>query len=297
MLTINADETGILSVGITPGDVDFEQVKQVQITMEYEDSSNGVDKITDQFIMDNENPNHKFEHIIFSKRSKPYKYKVNYKMSNGKEFEADWEEGNSNRLFINDPFTQSKTVGFRASGDLTNDIANIFIDATYKDDANDYVITQSIALSKDNPFFDWFISLVDETVNTITYKGHIVKIDGTQEEIPETTSDASTIIVGENIENLMDITIMADLLDFANTLKLAHVQLEYIDAENNVNEREDFTFKASDLEPKKWLIKLKDKTKNSYNWKASFFLKDGSRKETDTVTVDDLTLFLELPSN
>ncbi|WP_452223650.1 hypothetical protein [Lacinutrix chionoecetis] len=297
VLTINADATGILSVAVIPGDVDFDQVKQVQITMEYEDRSNGVDKITDQFIMDKDNPNHKFEHIIFSKRSKPYKYKVNYKMSNGKEFETDWVEGNSNRLFINDPFTQSKTVGFRASGDLTTDIANIFIDATYKDEANDYVVTQSIALSKDLTFFDWLIPLVDESINTITYKGHIVKINGTQEEIPEKTSDASTIIVGENVEDLMSISINPALLDFAGTLKLAIVHMEYVDTDNDIKERKDFTFKEGAAEEAIWNIKLKDKSKTKYSWKASYFFKDGSRKETEKTEADDLTILPEPPTN
>ncbi len=295
VLTINVDDAGILYVDITPGDIDFEQVKQAQITLEYD--APGVDKITDQFIMTAESSEHKFEHIIFEKRSKPYRYKVNYKMADGKEFESDWKEESSNRLFINDPFTQSKTVGFRASGDLENTISNIFIDATYEDTTNDYKITQSIALSKDNAFFDWFIPMIDQNADTITYKGHVVRKDGTQEEIPETTTDSSTIIVGENVENLMDITVMADLLDFANTLKLAHVQLEYIDAENNISERKDFTFKEGAMDPGKWLIKLKDKSKKDYNWQATFFLKDGTRKETDSKTVDDLTLFLELPSN
>jgi hypothetical protein len=297
VLTVNVDDVGILFVEITPGDIDFEQVKQVQITMEYEDTANGVDKITDQFIMTSETPEHKFEHIIFSKRSKPYKYKANYKMTDGKEFESDWIEENSNRLFVNDPFTQSKTVGFRASGDLENEIASIFIDARYEDTANEYIVTQSIAISKENPFFDWFIPLIDQSISTITYKGHIIRKDGTQEEIPETTSDNTTIIVGENVENLMDVTVMADLLDFQDTLKLAHVQLEYVDGENNVNERKDFTFKEGALDPAKWHIKLKDKSKNSYSWQATYFMKDGSRQETEPEVVDDLTLFLELPSN
>lgn len=297
VLTVNVDDVGILYVSITPGDIDFEQVKQAQITMEYEDSAHGVDKITDQFIMSAEAAEHKFEHIIFSKRSKPYRYKVNYKMEDGKEYETDWLEGNANRLFINDPFTQSKTVGFRVSGDLETEIANIFIDAKYEDTANDYVVTKSIALSKDNPFFDWFIPMIDKSVSSISYKGIIVRKDGTEEEIKEKTTDATTVIVGENVENLLDITVMADLLDFTNSIKLAHVELEYTDPDNDVHEREDFTFKAGAVEPGKWLLKLKDKTKTEYSWKATYFMADGTRVNTDPVTTDDLTLFLEAPSH
>lgn len=297
VLTVNVDDVGILYVNLKPGDLDFKQVTQAQITMEYEDSSSGVDKITDQFIMTAQNPEHKFEHIIFSNRSKPYRYKVNYKMENGKEYETDWKEGNANNLFVNDPFTQSKTVGFRASGDLENEINNIFIDAKYEDPANDYTVTQSIALSKANPFFDWFVPMIDDSIDTISYKGVIARKDGTEEEIPETTSDASTIIVGENVENILEITVMADLLDFDSAVKLAHVELKYDDEENDVHEREDFTFKAGALDPQTWTLKLKDKSKTEYSWEATYFMQDGSRVSVDPSVSDDLTLFLETPAN
>lgn len=297
VLTVNIDDVGILYVQVTPGDIDFKQIKQAQVLMEYEDSSHGVDKISDQFILTESTSEHVFKHIIFSKRNKPYRYKINYKLTDGKEFEGEWQEGNSNRLFINDPFTLSKTVGFRASGDLETEISNIFIDAIYKDEANNYKVSKSLSLHKENPFYDWYIPVIDKDVTTITYNGTILRKDGTQEEIAEVSTDSSTIIVGENIENLLQITVMADLLDFDTLIKLAHVQLHYSDTDNGVDVRKDITFKAGAVVPESWLVKLKDKTKKSYNYKITYYLQDGSKKEVSNEGVTDLTLFLELPVN
>lgn len=297
VLTVNVDDVGILFVQITPGDIDFKQINQAQVLMEYEDSAKGVDKITDQFILTESTPEHTFKHIIFSKRDKPYRFKINYKLTDGKEFEGEWQEENSNRLFINDPFTQSKTVGFRASGDIENDISNIFIDAIYKDKDNNYQVSKSISLSKDNPFYDWYIPLINKDVSSITYKGTVLRKNGTQEEIAEVSTDSSTIIVGENVENLLEITVMADLLDFSTVLKLAHVQLQYSDPDKGVDERKDFTFKAGAVAPATWLVKVKDKTKKLYNYKVTYYLQDGSKKEVSKEGISDLTLFLELPVN
>ena len=297
VLTVNIDDVGILYVQITPGDIDFKQIKQAQILMEYEDSSKGIEKISDQFILTESTPEHVFKHIIFSKRNKPYRYKINYKLNDGKEFECEWQEGNSNRLFINDPFTQSKTVGFRASGDLENDIVNIFIDAIYKDEPNNYTVSKSISLNKENPFYDWYIPMIDKDINAITYNVTILRKDGTQEVIADVSTESSTIIVGENIENLLQITIMPDLLDFDTVLKLAHVQLEYTDADKGVYERKDFTFKAGAIAPGNWAVKVKNKMKKDYNYKVTYYLQDNTKKEFSKEGLTDLTLFLELPLN
>ncbi|WP_124981357.1 hypothetical protein [Nonlabens xiamenensis] len=295
VLTINVDEMGIIFVEVLPGDLDFEQIKQAQILMEYE--ANGVDKVADQFIMTAEQQQHKFEHIIFKKRTEPYRYKVVYKMTDGKEFTSDWQEGESSRLYINDPFSQTKTVGFRSFGDLENDIANIFIDATYADEDNDYRTTQTIALSKAIPFFDWTFPQINSAVNTISYKGHIVRHDGTNEDIAEVVTEDSTILVGAKKDDVFEIKVNPGLLDMGGTVKMANVQLEYKDEANDILEKEDFTFTAQKADEVVWNVDIKDKNLKQYTWKATFFMTDKSRITTDPQTTDELTLFIDLPSN
>jgi hypothetical protein len=51
-LTINVDDLGCLIVDIKPGDINFEQVKQALLTMQYEDS--GVPKFEQQFVITRE---------------------------------------------------------------------------------------------------------------------------------------------------------------------------------------------------------------------------------------------------
>jgi len=39
-----------------------------------------------------------------------------------------------------------------------------------------------------------------------------------------------------------------------------------------------------------WTVNLKDKSKNSYQWQATFFMKDGSTKKTDSATTSEPTV-------
>lgn len=180
---------------------------------------------------------------------------------------------------------------------MENDIVNIFIDAIYKDEPNNYTVSKSISLNKENPFYDWYIPMIDKDINAITYNVTILRKDGTQEVIADVSTESSTIIVGENIENLLQITIMPDLLDFDTVLKLAHVQLEYTDADKGVYERKDFTFKAGAIAPGNWAVKVKNKMKKDYNYKVTYYLQDNTKKEFSKEGLTDLTLFLELPLN
>src|SRR5262249_23662471 len=87
-LTINVGDTGILTVDLSPGDLDWEQIRAAQITMRYE--PDGAPTIEQQFLMDKDHANHRFQKVVFKTVDKPYTYKVKYLMKDGKEFQADW---------------------------------------------------------------------------------------------------------------------------------------------------------------------------------------------------------------
>lgn len=295
VLTVNVDDMGILLVDIAPGDLNFAQVKQAQVILRYEDAENGVNLVEQQFILDEENPTHRFQEIIFARRAEPYQYRVKYFMHDGKEYELDWVTGESQSLYINDPFSNSKRIGVRAAGDLDNEIDTIFVDLSYADEANNYSQSTTIALSSRQPFFDWEFPIIDEEAGVVKYSGTIVYIDSTTLEIPETVTESSTPMVGEQIEERMEVMVLADLLDF-DAIKLARLELTYSDEENEISERNDFIFAPTRPKEQTWKLKLHDKEKTAYLWEATYFMTDGSRETIGPNTADDLTLLLEAPA-
>lgn len=292
-LTINVDELGILVVDIAPGDINFTQVKQAQLTVRYQDQ--GITPIERQFTMTPEKNTFQIREVIFKPRTQPITYDVKYFMTDGREFEVKGKEQDAPQIYINDPFSAMKTVGLRAVGDLNTKIQSIMIDLVYKDPTNNnYTQTKSMALSKGTPFFDWVFPVIDENAGELKYSGTIQYADGTTRDIPETVSVRSTIQLGDVVADRLEVMVVPDLIDFA-TVKLVKVSLRYTDDTNQIDEGKDFIFKAG--EPAKtWTVDLKNKAARDYTWSAGFFMADGSRKDLTDQPGQGETIILEVPA-
>ncbi len=295
-LTINVGDVGYLVIDVQPGDLNFDQVEEAQVTLQYEDSSNNVPLLEESFTLDKDHREHKFAQLIFVPVGNPYKYRVKYFMKDGKEFSVDWQEGRASQLYINDPFSANKTVSVRAIGDLQSDIGTIFIDLKYVDDTNKYNQTSSVALSKANPFFDWSFPVIDENTGSVTYSGSIQYQDGKVEDIKETETTKGTIMVGKarDENEFLQVQVVPDLLDFTQ-IKLVQLALHYVDEGNGVDVRKDLVIKSTATVPP-WVVRLQDKTKKNYEWEATYFMTDGTKRHTNPATTGETTLVLEVPA-
>lgn len=291
-LTINVDDLGILVVDIAPGDINFTQVKQAQMTVRYEDQ--GITPIERQFTLTPDKNSYQIREVIFKARTQPIRYSVKYFMTDGREYEVKDKEQDAPQIYINDPFSAMKTVGLRAVGDLNARIQSIMVDLIYKDAANNnYTQTKSMALSKATPFFDWTFPVIDENAGEVKYSGTIQYMDGTTQDIPETVAKRSTIQLGDMVADRLEIMVVPDLVDFTK-VKLVNVSLHYIDSANQVEERKDLIFKAGE-QAKNWVVDLKNKNAREYKWSARFFMADGTRREITEQPGQGETVILEVP--
>jgi hypothetical protein len=247
------------------------------------------------FLIDSTHLQHRFQKVILQAVDKPYKYKVKYLMKDGKEFLTDWRTSQSENLMVNDVWNATRTVGIRARGDLDGKIDAILVDVVYHDAANKYTQSKSIALTKDNKFFDWTFPVIDETGGKITYSGTIKYLDNSEETIPKTETTDNTILAGPKVTGFVDVQVLPDLIDWT-LAKLVKVSLQYTDPANGINAKKDFIFKDGVTDPGLFKVELKDKTKTAYQWQASFFMQDGSTKKTDPATTEEQTLVLQVPN-
>ncbi len=295
-LTINVGDSGYLVIDVQPGDLNFDQVEEAQVTLQYEDSANNVPLLEESFTLDKDHREHKFAQLIFAPFKNPYKYRVKYFMKDGKEFSVDWQQGQASQLYINDPFSANKTVSVRAIGDLQSDIGTIFVDLKYVDATNNYNQTSSVALSKANPFFDWSFPVIDENAGKVSYSGSIQFQDGKVEDLEETETTKGTIMVGKarDENEFLQVQVVPDLLDFAQ-IKLVQLALHYVDEGNGVDVRKDLVIKSTATVPP-WVVRLQDKTKKNYEWEATYFMSDGTKRHTNPATTGETTLVLEVPA-
>lgn len=293
LLTINLDQTGILAVDIVPGDLDFEQIRAAQVTIKYEDKENQVPLVQQAFIIDERTTQHRFQKVIFKPQNKPYEYQVKYLMRDGREILGPWTKDSSSPLIVNDIFGAMRSVQIRATGNLNELVEMIFVELGYSDPANKITLTKSVALDQNEPAVEWSFPVADLQAGTITYSGQIKYFDGTEEPIAETTTTKNLITVGPSVRSRLVVDVLPDFMFDDPDVRLVRVSLNYSDGAG-VDARKDFTFRSGDTEPQQWVVDLKDKTKTSYTWTATFFMIDGSQRRGEPETTDALTLIPQL---
>jgi hypothetical protein len=290
-LTINVGELGVWVTDVEAGDINFDQVSSAQVAVWYEDTD--VPRVERQFTITKETRKHSIRELIFKNRDKPYKYKVKYFLPAGREIETLEKTGQSQQLYINDPF-MTRSLSIRTKGDFEARIDTIFLDFVYDDPANNLRQQKNFAFSKTGKRFeDWSFAVIDERAGKLTYTGSILYRDGSSVPIPEKTVTSNTVLEGEDPLKL-DVELIPDLLDWSK-LKLATIELSYEDAPNAIKLSKSFTLRK-DAKPEKWSIDIKDKMKKSYTVKARYFMTDGSRKDVPPVQSSDTALVLEVPA-
>jgi hypothetical protein len=291
-LTINVDDLGCLIVDIRPGDINFDQVAQALLTMQYEDA--GVPRFEQQFVITRDRPQHQLRKVIMQPWRKPYTYVLKYFMQGGQEYTLKPATGLTPDLFISDPFSGTRTIAIRAMGNLDTDIDTIFADLTYRDEVNNYTQTKSIALSKTRPFEDWSFPAIDPAGGRVVYTGNIKFKNGQFAAIPETATTQSTVLIGKRVEDVLTVEVLPDLLDFT-IIALAKVSLKYEDPANDIKVQKDLIFRPAARNAATWTVELKDKDRREYQWRAQYFLAaGGSPRTTDWKTTSEPTLVLEM---
>lgn len=295
-LTIDVGDTGVLQANVQAGDINFDEVSQALVTVHYEDSANNVDPVEWELTLDKDHKAQTLQKVIFAIRSAPFKYKVKYDMKDGKTYLVDWKTNPASQIYVGSPFGGRKTIHLRSVGDLQSDISNIFVDLKYVDSANKYTQSNSVALNKGTSFVDWTFPVIDDTAGTVTYSGTVQFQDGQVQTIAETTATKDTIMVGRAKDDteFLNVSVQPDLLDFSK-LKLVKVTLHYSDPGHELDSTKEFLLKANSSAPT-WTLRLQDKTRRSYEYKATFFLQDGTSRSMGPVTTSEPMLLLEMPS-
>ncbi|MGO4778393.1 hypothetical protein AB4084_23290, partial [Lysobacter sp. 2RAB21] len=191
-------------------------------------------------------PNFALRKIIGKPRTEDIDLEFLYTLADGRQVKKIAQQ-QAKELYVDDPFSSSKTVSFRAAGDLSAEIASITVDASYTDTANKYNQKTIVTLSSDMTSFDWTFPVVDETLGEVKYSVTTLFADGTSKEESEKTATRSTILVGKKLDQL-EVAVVPDLLNW-DELKMVSVALSH------GTKRIDLRFKPGD-EEKNWKLPL-----------------------------------------
>ncbi len=287
-LTINVGDLGLLSVEVIAGSINWDQVANAEVILSYQDDANSVGNLEQRYVITKTETEFHWLEVIMAQRTKPYKYNVKYTMIDGQEFTMKDLEASSDQLYVDDPF-YTKAIHVRSLGDLDKDISTIFVDLTYTDTTNNYVRNSSIALTKSIQFFDWTIPVLTGSTGKVGYSGKIKYQDNTEDDIPPSVAPSDTIYIGD-IAAYLDVTFIPDLVDWTK-VKLVVVHLHYSDPANNIDESKSVPVKSG-IAISNWKVKLKDKSKKGFAWTATYYMNDGTHKDSPETSQNDNTVTL-----
>ncbi|MBU2667906.1 hypothetical protein KOI35_30785 [Actinoplanes bogorensis] len=291
--TIEVSDAGILDIAVIAGDIDFTQVASVRVTLRYADPAAGVAAFENAFEIDREHRLHRWQRVISATRNQPYFYRVKFTLADGREFVTKEKDGTTDELYIDDVFV-NRRVSVRARGDLTHDVDQIHLDLTYRDEADDYVVTRSVALNAGNPFFDWIFPVITGADGVLSYTGLIVFRSGREEEIADPRVAVSTITVGPPPPGELEVEVIPDWLDFP-LLRLVTVELKYDDDDNGIHQHKTFVFRGNSAS-QTFHTEIRNESRREYTWTADYFFTGGGRKTVGPKTDETRTaLVLEMP--
>jgi hypothetical protein len=291
-LKINVDELGLWLVDVEIGDMNFQQVSRAVLTLQHPEVQPGLPPIA-RFQIDKNTKTLKVRELLL-RPAQPYNAEIEYLMADQRQFVRVLPDQKGQRFYVDDPFSATKMVQLRTRGDFERRIDTIFVDLTYDDERNGYRQTSSIALSKDKRFIDWSFPVIDERSGKVTYRAMTTFKDGTSTDSGDQSVSGSTLLLGEDTATLK-VTIIPDLIDWT-VVKLASIELHYVDAGHNIDERESFTFRKGAPEAK-WELALRDRTKTSYEWTATLFMTNATKRKfgSNGPTTEE-SLVLEVPA-
>ena len=283
-LTINIDDTGLLLVEVTKGNIDLAETPTALVTVRYEPAT--MPAIQEQYVIDAANDAYSLQKAIFEPRTKPVSYKIDYRTADGKNLSTPWRE-TARQIYVNSPFNDLRQVMVTGEGDFNTEIDSILVDLVYEDTANGYSVRTNGALKKGNTFIDWKFPVIDHTVGTVTYSGTIRRQDGTVEDIPPTVATTASIRMGEHVERLVTVTVEPSLIDFSK-VALVRLALRY-GSDPATRQEKDFILR--DATRPTWTIELPDRdSPRTYSMSATYYLKDGTPRQLPETVTDALEL-------
>jgi hypothetical protein len=304
VLTINVDDMGIFTLDTVTGDIDYDQIALVEVKLTY--PLEGPALVQEQFTLTKASPTHRVLKVIHEAVTGPFRYGLKYVLKDhGKEIQTAPQLDGGNHVIVNDPWKDYRKVTVRSSGNLKEKINNIVVNLTYVDEPNNYRREESITLDAVNPAGEWSFPTMDSTQGVLKYTASIhyrAKPGESEivEEVQEETAKQNTILVGPKVLDVLEVTVMPDLMFDNKDVRLVRVALSYKDDDHQINVRAEHTFKPGMVEPFVWKVDLRDAKKTEYSWETIFFVAGKQGGPTTQRKVKghgkDLTLLPELPA-
>lgn len=230
-----------------------------------------------------------------------YEYTITYFLISGQTLAMPMQTGQSGSLVINAPFDDELSVTFVPQGNFmgglgTPAITAIVVSTTYTDTTDGYHVNGTHSFTNPTDTWLWEFPLHDKAQRTFQYKADITYSDGSADQGDWIQGKEGTILVGAVARQILEIDVIASLLDFQNTWKLVIVKLNYTDPANQIAQSQNFQITGANASvTQSWKVALKNPAVNQYTYEVDAYAIDPTKNKTvGPLQTSTLPLVLQL---
>ena len=220
-----------------------------------------------------------------------YTYQVIYRTA-GSEVTGKVIRSSAKIVEIASPFKKILTFTLRPQGSFDS-VRDISGDLIYSDPERQYEYRQPFQLSSLTAVVNVSVPILDGGPEKARWKAVLNRADGSTVDIGSGDADPGTIFIGRQP---LKVDVVADLVDFDNTIQLAVVQLAYNDDANNISEQKTLTFSKTAKGQQSWIINRAPNGPKKYDVDVRFIAYDRAKSsEIKLKGIEDQMFLLEPP--
>lgn len=269
----------------------WETFASVEVKVRYADEPNDID-LTESFILKQNNPEVTWKRFRLDRSSETFEYKVIYRGVDSHDREVGWTTTDQERLTIANPTPKRRTVTVIPAVSWAL-VSMVFVDLTYRDEANDIWKTASLLFDKDSGKPQNFVVyLIDLEQRQVSYAVKILLLDNRLIEVPPSVTTIDKIFVRADMAGHRVIEVQPEAVAFdSRQVVRIEANLLYEDVEGGLQFADKFTF-TSIRDRATFEYDYADAQKQSYHCKIKTIFTNGLATETDLGSLKQAQLSL-----
>jgi hypothetical protein len=221
----------------------------------------------------------------------PLQRRIRYVDTKGVETLVDWDSAEAGILVVGDPFPDVLDVQVLGSARFGTTVSRLVVELRPK--AHPEQVTTEI-LTQAQPSATWSLALPDKSDPSYEYRVTVQTTRGEVQQGQWLAGDGGTLIVGEGIARLRQVTMMfvgRTLQDLG--LLGIKTRFAYDDPDANLHAEDEFLARDT-TQPVTWSYPIANQAKQTYSYQLSMIHADGRVEARDPVNASDLLLIVPL---
>lgn len=190
-------EMELFDLEISLGEIDDDEVSQVQVECLYEDITNDFETQKTFLLKPGEASQH-WQLRLSDAENNTYKYKVTYFLKDNLRIQTDWQDSQDPSLIINEPFRNTLDIRLVPLLDREN-LVEAIVDLTYRDEETGYEQRLQEVFSPTAPeglkSRSVSIPTLTENLENYTYELTVIGLDGPVYQSEPVSSNDSVILI------------------------------------------------------------------------------------------------------